>query len=107
MQVQEISVVELAERLDANAVVVDVRQPDEYLGGHVPGAVLIPLNDVPERFGELPTDREVLVVCRSGGRSYVASEFLVANGVQAVNVAGGTLAWIESGRDVVEGESPS
>jgi len=107
MQVQEISVAELAERLDASAVVVDVRQPDEYLGGHVPGAVLIPLNDVPERFGELPTDREVLVVCRSGGRSYVASEFLVANGVRAVNVAGGTLAWIESGREVVEGESPS
>ena len=107
MQVQEISVAELAERLDASAVVVDVRQPDEYLGGHVPGAVLIPLNDVPERFGELPTDREVLVVCRSGGRRYVASEFLVANGVRAVNVAGGTLAWIESGREVVEGESPS
>jgi len=107
MQVQEISVAELAERLDASAVVVDVRQPDEYLGGHVPGAVLIPLNDVPERFGELPTDREVLVICRSGGRSYVASEFLVANGVRAVNVAGGTLAWIESGREVVEGESPS
>ena len=107
MQVQEISVAELAERLDASAVVVDVRQPDEYLDGHVPGAVLIPLNDVPERFGELPTDREVLVVCRSGGRSYVASEFLVANGVRAVNVAGGTLAWIESGREVVEGESPS
>ena len=107
MQVQEISVAELADRLDASAVVVDVRQPDEYLGGHVPGAVLIPLNDVPERFGELPTDREVLVVCRSGGRSYVASEFLVANGVRAVNVAGGTLAWIESGREVVEGESPS
>jgi rhodanese-related sulfurtransferase len=107
MQVQEISVVELAERLDAGAVVVDVRQPDEYLGGHVPGAVLIPLNDVPERFGELPTDREVLVVCRSGGRSHVASEFLLANGVRAVNVAGGTLAWIESGREVVEGESPS
>ena len=98
---------ELAERLDAGAVVVDVRQPDEYLGGHVPGAVLIPLNDVPDRYGELPTDREVLVVCRSGGRSYVASEFLVANGVRAVNVAGGTLAWIESGREVVEGESPS
>ena len=48
---------ELAERLDASAVVVDVRQPDEYLGGHVPGAVLIPLNDVPDRYGELPTDR--------------------------------------------------
>ena len=107
MQVQEISVAELAERLDASAVVVDVRQPDEYLSGHVPGAVLIPLNDVPDRYGELPTDREVLVVCRSGGRSYVASEFLVANGVRAVNVAGGTLAWIESGREVVEGESPS
>ena len=107
MQVQQISVAELAERLDASAVVVDVRQPDEYLGGHVPGAVLIPLNDVPVRYGELPTDREVLVVCRSGGRSYVASEFLVANGVRAVNVAGGTLAWIESGREVVEGESPS
>ena len=103
----EITVDELATRLEAGAVIVDVRQPDEYTGGHVPGAVLVPLNDVPDRLGELPTEGEVLVVCRTGGRSHVAAEYLIANGVQAVNVAGGTLAWVESGRDVVVGESPA
>jgi rhodanese-related sulfurtransferase len=107
MSIPEISVSELADRLAGGALVVDVRQLDEYVSGHVPGAVLVPLDEVPERFGELPTDTEVLVVCRTGGRSLVASEFLLANGVQAVNIAGGTLAWIESGREVVEGERPS
>ena len=107
MVVPEISVDELAERLTAGAVLVDVRQPDEYLSGHVPGAVLVPLADVPHLLDERPGDGPVLIICRSGARSYAAAEFLVGNGVDAINVAGGTLAWMESGRDVVVSADPT
>ncbi len=103
MSVSEISVDELAARLEAGAFVLDVRQPDEYVAGHVPGACLIPLGEVPDRLGELPADQELLVICRSGGRSFTAAEFLEQQHIRAVNVAGGTLAWIESGREVVTG----
>lgn len=84
----------------------DVRQPDEYTEGHVPGAVLIPLADVPDRVGEFPTEGTVYVVCRSGGRSATAVAFLRSAGVDAVNVDGGTMAWIEAGHPVVEGGEP-
>ena len=89
-----------------NVALFDVRQPDEYTEGHVPGAVLVPLADVPDRVGEFPTDRTVYVVCRSGGRSANAVAFLRSSGVDAVNVDGGTMAWIESGHSVVEGGEP-
>lgn len=102
MSVPEIEIDELAARGSATTV-IDVRQPDEYESGHVPGAVLIPLAEVPDRLGEVPTDEPVYVICQSGGRSRRASEFLVAQGVDATNVAGGTKAWIESGREVVTG----
>ena len=85
---------------------VDVRQPDEYAEGHVPGAVLIPLADVPDRVDEFAGDGPVYVVCRSGGRSASAVTFLRAQGLDAINVAGGTMAWIEAGNAVVSGDSP-
>jgi rhodanese-related sulfurtransferase len=85
--------------------VIDVREPDEYTAGHVPGATLIPLATVPDRLSDLPAG-DVLVICRSGGRSKRAAEFLAANGVQATNVAGGTLAWMRSGRGVTKGDEP-
>jgi rhodanese-related sulfurtransferase len=103
VSVPEISVDELAVRLEAGAFVLDVRQPDEYESGHVPGACLIPLAEVPDRIGELPAGEELLVICRSGARSLSAAEFLDQQQIRAVNVAGGTLAWIESGRQVVTG----
>jgi rhodanese-related sulfurtransferase len=105
--IPEISVEDLAERLGNGAVVIDVRQPDEFETGHVPGALLVPLHEVPARIDELPRDSEVLLICRSGSRSRMAAEFLLAHGVSAVNVAGGTLAWISSGRAVVPGLEPS
>lgn len=86
--------------------VVDVRQPDEYVEGHVPGALLVPLADVPDRLGDFPTDRTVYVVCKSGGRSANAVAFLRTSGLDAVNVAGGTMAWIDAGHPVVEGGEP-
>jgi rhodanese-related sulfurtransferase len=108
MPVPEITADELAERLARPGVrLFDVRQPHEYENGHVPAAVLIPLNDVPDRLGEFPTDCEVLVICRTGARSRRACEFLIENGVTAINIAGGTLSWMDTGREVTGGSSPS
>ena len=106
MEVPEIDVEEFAARHEAGAFVLDVREDDEYLDGHVPGALHIPLGEVPERHAELPSGEPILVICKSGGRSMRASEVLIANGIDATNVAGGTMAWIDSGRPVVEGEDP-
>lgn len=104
--VPQISPAELASRL-GDVLVVDVRQPDEYVSGHARTAQLIPLAEVPDHAGELPRDQEVYVVCRSGGRSTMAAEFLIGQGVQAVNVAGGMLAWVDAGLEVVEGNQPA
>jgi rhodanese-related sulfurtransferase len=106
--VPEIGVDELAQRLSAGAFLLDVRQPEEYTEAHVSGARLIPLDEVPARAGDLPADEEILVICRSGARSHRAAEYLIdQHQLRAVNVAGGTLAWIESGRDIVVGTEPT
>jgi rhodanese-related sulfurtransferase len=104
--VPEIDIEALRVRVDAGAVVVDVREHHEYHEGHVPGALHIPLATVPDRLGELPTDSDVLVVCAVGGRSARAVAHLRADGIDAVNVAGGTGAWIEAGLPVVTGGEP-
>ena len=105
MDVPEIDVETLAARLDQGGYLLDVRQPDEYAEAHVPGALLLPLGLVQERAAEVPADRTVLVICRSGARSLRAAEFLRAHGVDAVNVAGGTQAWIDAGRPVATGDA--
>ena len=105
MSVPEITPDELASRI-GGVVLVDVRQPDEYEAAHVRSAHLIPLDTLPDRIGEVPTDQEVFVMCRSGGRSAVASEFLVGHGISAVNLVGGILAWVEAGHEVVTGAQP-
>jgi rhodanese-related sulfurtransferase len=103
--VPEIDIDEFARRREAGAPVIDVREPDEYREAHVAGAALIPLSTVPDRLDDVP-EGDLLVICRSGARSMRAAEFLATKGVSATNVAGGTLAWIESGRPVVEGDEP-
>lgn len=103
VDIPEIDIDALSERLAAGDPVVDVRQPDEYEEARVPGVRLIPLDQVPDRVAEIPADGEVYVICRSGGRSAKAVEFLRGQGIDAVNVAGGTLAWIEAGRPVDTG----
>ena len=106
MDVPEIDTAELA-RLRAGGVpLIDVREPDEYTAAHVPGAVLVPLATVPESLGEVPTDGTVYVICAKGGRSLKAAEFYRANGIDAVNVAGGTTAWVDAGRPVSTGMEP-
>lgn len=104
--VREVGVDGLARELDDGARLVDVRETDEYEAGHVPGAVHVPLGDVPDRIDAFCGSGPVYVICRSGARSMRACEHLATVGVEAVNVAGGTMAWMMSGRDVVTGDLP-
>ena len=107
MDVPQVDVAELATRAPGGVALVDVREPDEFVGGHVPGAVLIPLADVPERIDEIPSDQPVYVICAVGNRSARAVEFYLRQGIDAVNVAGGTKAWIEAGHPVETGAGAS
>lgn len=90
----------------AGAVVLDVRNPDEYESGHVAGAVLIPLGELGNRREEIPEGDPVYVICAMGGRSLQATKAMVEAGYSAVSVAGGTKGWIERGHPVVTGTVP-
>ena len=79
-----------------NPAVLDVREPFEYAGGHVPGATNIPLGELTARHLELSKDQPVYVICQSGGRSVQATQYLEAVGHHPVNVTGGTAAWISA-----------
>ena len=104
MAVPEIDVTELARlRGEGELVLVDVRQPDEHAEVRVPGVTLIPLGEVPERFEEIPNEGTVYVICAVGGRSAKAAEFLGRQGYEAVNVAGGTNAWVDAGYETESG----
>ena len=103
MAIPEITVDDLDERLAEGARLIDVREPAEYAEAHVAGAVLVPLSTVPQNLDAFGSEGPVYVICRSGPRSMRACEYVAAHGVEAVNVAGGTLAWIRSGRDYVTG----
>jgi len=83
------------------AFLLDVREPEEWAVGHAPGAVHVRLGELGARVGEVPMERDVVVVCRSGGRSLVAATALVARGWRALNLAGGMQAWRDAGLDVV------
>ena len=105
-EVPEVDVTELARALEGGAPLVDVRTEDEYVGGHVPGAALLPLSELNDRYTELPVEQEVYVICAVGARSAAAVEALNRAGYRTVNVAGGTTAWVEAGLPVVEGPAP-
>jgi rhodanese-related sulfurtransferase len=107
MAIEEIGADELEAALVAGARLFDVREVNEYVEGHVAGAVLVPLGTVPERIEELGGAGPTYVICRSGARSMRACELLAEQGIEAVNVAGGTLGWVTSGRPVVEGDQPA
>ena len=107
MAISEVTVDELDVALQSGARLIDVREVDEYESAHVPGAVLVPLATVPSALDQFATDESTYVICRSGGRSHRACEFLVEQGFSVINVGGGTLAWISSGRDVVAGDQPA
>lgn len=93
-----------------DAVILDVREPNEFEAGHAPGAVSIPLGELRARVAEVPdVDGPLLVICRSGVRSQAAAEFLAGRAIEAANVVGGTLAWYDAGKTLVSetGELPA
>ncbi len=97
---RETTVEQLASALDQGAAVVDVREPAEFRQGHVPRARNIPMGQLTARLGEIDRDRPVHLVCASGNRSSAMTDVLTASGYDAINVAGGTSAWVRSGRAI-------
>jgi len=93
--VTEISPADLKARLAGGTppLVLDVREGWELDIARLQGTVDIPMAQVPERLGELPKEREIVVMCRSGGRSLKVAHFLDASGYRAANLTGGILAW--------------
>ena len=94
LAVPEVDVDDLQKMLAEGATVLDVREPDEVDEVRVPGGLRIPLQSLPERLNEIPLSGTLYVICAVGGRSQAAVEFLRDNGIDAVNVAGGTNAWV-------------
>ncbi len=89
------------------AAVLDVRNPDEYLEKHVPGAVLVPLPELGERLDDVPEGRPLYVICARGGRSRSAAQAMrLQLGWEVLNVSAGTEGWSESGRPVAVGLDP-
>jgi rhodanese-related sulfurtransferase len=89
-----ISAEEAQARQQAGAVMLDVREPDEWQEGHIPGARHVPLGELQMRLGELDRTQEVVAVCHSGYRSGIAVRALQATGFARVwNLKGGMLAW--------------
>jgi rhodanese-related sulfurtransferase len=91
-----------AAQIEPDVYLLDVREPDEWDAGHAPDAHHLPMMEIPARMAEVPTDTDVVVVCRSGARSGQVVSYLIGNGWDSVrNLDGGMQAWAASGRDVV------
>lgn len=101
MSVPTVDVREAQQLLHDGAALIDVRRADEWRLGHAPEAVHIPLDQLPARTGEIPTDRRVVAVCRSGARSGQATRYLRRVGLDVVNLEGGMQAWARTGGAVV------
>lgn len=85
-----------------DAYVIDVRENDEWAAGHAPEAVHLPMMDVPARLDDVPTEGDVVIACRVGGRSAQVVTFLMARGWDNVrNLDGGMIDWVAAGRPLV------
>ena len=87
--------------LPEGVTVLDVREQVEWDHGHIEGSRHIPMTEVPARIGEVPTDGNVLVVCRVGGRSARVVQFLQQQGIEAINLDGGLVEWHAAGLPLV------
>jgi rhodanese-related sulfurtransferase len=99
-KIDEVSPQEATGRREKGAVLLDVREPDEWAAGHAPDAIHVPLAEV-ETTAARFAGQEVLAVCRSGGRSAKAAETLAQAGIEVRNVAGGMTAWAAAGLPVM------
>jgi rhodanese-related sulfurtransferase len=88
--------------------VLDVRTPEEYASGYVPGAVNIPHDQLASRLAEVPKDREIVLYCRSGRRALLAADVLAAQGYKDLDhLQGDIVAWVENGRPVEKPRDPA
>ncbi len=102
----EVTPQEVHQRLAQNepVLLLDVREPQEYTEAHIAGSTLIPLGQLSLRLNELPRDRPIVAVCRSGNRSGVAARLLVGAGFPPVqNLRGGVVAWARGGLPLQRG----
>jgi rhodanese-related sulfurtransferase len=100
----EVSTAEALALREAGAFVLDVRQPEEWNAVHIPGATLIPLGELSSRLSEVPKDRQVVVVCRSGNRSAQGRDILLGAGFPSVtSMAGGMNDWAAAGYPTATG----
>ena len=106
MQMAEVPSVTVAEIADG-AIIVDVREDDEWLAGRIEGSLHVPMNSVPQQLQYRPelfsSEQPLVIVCAVGGRSAHVTAWLLANGVDAVNLEGGIGAWMSAGRPIVSG----
>ena len=98
----------MSAELPAGVYLLDVREDDEWTAGHAPDAVHVRLADLGARAAELPRDREVYVICRSGTRSAYAAQALAGAGLTTINVADGMTGWAVAGRPMIseDGSEP-
>ncbi|WP_370250331.1 rhodanese-like domain-containing protein [Nocardioides sp.] len=107
MSISSITVSDVPDDLPDGTVLLDVREVVEWQAGHAPNAVHLPLSTLPVRIGDVPAGR-LLVICKAGGRSAQAVQYLTQHGHDAVNVDGGMLDWEAAGRPMVseDGQDP-
>ncbi|GGR69268.1 hypothetical protein GCM10008959_34120 [Deinococcus seoulensis] len=101
---QDLYTAELEPALRRGAQLIDVREPDEYVQGHIPGALNLPLSELSARHAEI--SGPAVIVCLSGGRSAQAASFLAAQGRDVHNLVGGTAGWMREGRPLTSGPHP-
>lgn len=89
------------EAIPVGAKILDVREDYEWEAGHIPDALHIPLDQLPDRLDDLDPDGDLAVICRTGGRSARATQWLESHGYSAVNVTGGMGAWLEAGKPMI------
>ena len=107
--VNEIDSLGLKDRMRAgeDILLVDIRTPQEIIQAAIPNAIFIPMHLLPLRLDELPRDRDLVLYCRSGARSYHACQYLAQQGfANAINLRGGIIAWARHGFEIEPGRLP-
>ena len=105
MEIEQVDVADLPDDFTdvTDQILLDVREPYEWEEAHVAGALHIPLDDVPARIDELDLDSELLVVCRTSGRSFRLLQYLALRGIDGTVVRGGMVAWQAAGKPILTG----
>jgi rhodanese-related sulfurtransferase len=109
MEIPTTAVSGVPDPLPDGLLVLDVREDEEWQAGHVEGSLHVPMMELGARYAELPDAQQTLVVCRVGSRSAHAAGFLIQQGIDAVNLDGGLVAWARAGRRLVtdDGRPPT